>query len=110
MNTPWMIIGRTGLASLFLLGGINKIMNYQNTLISMNDVGSGNQLVFSRFLEHVRRKRSIGIITLFQEYCNCGRPDISGRLLFKAGRVSFRLLSKLNVHVAPVEDFRRAQD
>jgi len=39
MNTPWMIIGRTGLASLFLLGGINKILNYQSTLISMNDVG-----------------------------------------------------------------------
>lgn len=39
MSNPWMIIGRTGLASLFLLGGINKILNYQNTLVSMNEVG-----------------------------------------------------------------------
>ena len=31
--------GRVGLASLFILGGINKIFNYQETLQSMTEVG-----------------------------------------------------------------------
>ncbi|MEO1573949.1 MAG: DoxX family protein [Pseudomonadota bacterium] len=31
--------GRAGLASLFVLGGINKIMNYPGTLERMTDVG-----------------------------------------------------------------------
>ncbi|MEO1306122.1 MAG: DoxX family protein [Pseudomonadota bacterium] len=32
-------IGRLGLASLFILGGINKALNYQSTLERMSDVG-----------------------------------------------------------------------
>lgn len=34
-----LFIGRTGLASLFFLGGINKIANYTQTLQSMEGVG-----------------------------------------------------------------------
>jgi putative oxidoreductase len=34
-----LIAGRVGLASLFLLGGLNKILNYEATLTSMAAVG-----------------------------------------------------------------------
>jgi len=34
-----ILIGRIALASLFLLGGVNKVLNYSMTLKSMQDVG-----------------------------------------------------------------------
>jgi len=39
LKTPTIIIGRILLASLFLLGGLNKILNYGATLESMELVG-----------------------------------------------------------------------
>jgi len=39
MNNLAFIIGRIALASLFLLGGINKIINFDQTLNAMADVG-----------------------------------------------------------------------
>lgn len=34
-----VVAGRVGLASLFLLGGLNKIINYGDTIIGMETVG-----------------------------------------------------------------------
>ncbi|MEO0440428.1 MAG: DoxX family protein [Pseudomonadota bacterium] len=41
MNLPTVILvtGRVGLASLFLLGGLNKILNYNPTLSNMREAG-----------------------------------------------------------------------
>lgn len=41
MNYPTVVLvtGRVGLASLFLLGGLNKILNYDSTLLSMREAG-----------------------------------------------------------------------
>lgn len=41
LTSPLTILGRIGLASLFLLGGLNKILNYGETLDSMRAVGLG---------------------------------------------------------------------
>ncbi|MEL7540235.1 MAG: DoxX family protein [Pseudomonadota bacterium] len=39
LHSVFLIVGRIGLASLFLLGGLNKILNYDATLASMQAVG-----------------------------------------------------------------------
>lgn len=39
IQTPALMAGRIGLASLFLLGGLNKILNYGATLDGMEAVG-----------------------------------------------------------------------
>lgn len=36
---PLAVLGRSGLASLFVLGGINKILTYEDTLARMIEVG-----------------------------------------------------------------------
>lgn len=39
MINLYLLLGRIGLASLFLLGGVNKIINYPETLKAMTEVG-----------------------------------------------------------------------
>ncbi|GAB5412527.1 MAG: hypothetical protein Cons2KO_01300 [Congregibacter sp.] len=39
LHAPLIALGRTTIASLFLLGGINKLLNYGATLESMERVG-----------------------------------------------------------------------
>lgn len=39
LSQIFLIVGRMALASLFVLGAINKIMNYQHTLLMMDDAG-----------------------------------------------------------------------
>lgn len=41
LNRPdmWMATGRAALASLFILGGLNKVMNYADTLAIMRAAG-----------------------------------------------------------------------
>jgi len=38
-SRTFILIGRIALASLFLLGGVNKVLNYRMMLKSMQDVG-----------------------------------------------------------------------
>lgn len=39
LSRPAIIVGRIGVASLFLLGGLNKIINYDATITQMQSVG-----------------------------------------------------------------------
>ena len=39
LNTSALHLGRVLLASLFILGGFNKILNYEATALTMNDTG-----------------------------------------------------------------------
>lgn len=38
-SAPFLVVGRIGLASLFILGGLNKALNYSATLEQMENVG-----------------------------------------------------------------------